>query len=216
MNQRLPLISLILNGVLAIAVVVLYVLHFNGQKSSDVNVADTDSTAEEAPVKFDNLPDLGTSNGAIAYIDNEKFEEQYQFFIDAKTSLMKENKKSSELLMKREAELQSAFQNYEQIAPSLSPEVRQKRESDLMQQKEDYMVYRDRLENDFITKQENMQKDFLKKLDTYLKSLSKEKNYSYIFTYSKGGPTSLVYAKDSLDITNQVVRSLNEQYKKKK
>lgn len=215
MNQRLPLISLILNGVLAIAVIVLYVLHFNGKKSADLNVADADSTAKEIPVKFDNLPNLG-SNGAIAFIDNDKFEEQYQFFIDAKNSLVKERNKSSDLLAKRETELRNNFQNYEQMAPSYSPEVRQKREADLARERDEFMAYQERLEEDFAIKQDNLQKEFMKKLDTYLKTLNKEKNYSYIFAYSKGTPAFIVYAKDSLDITNQVIHSLNEQYKKKK
>lgn len=216
MNQRLPFISLILNGVLAIAVIVLYFLHFNGQRSSNVELSDSVTTEQEAPIKFDNLPDLGSSSGAIAFIDNDKFEEKYQYFVDLKSSLTKENNKNNDLLMKREKVLQDNIMTYQQIAPSLSPEVREKRETDLIKEKEDFLAYRESLENEFLNKQQNLQKDFLKKLDTYLKSLSKEKNYSYIFTYSKGLPATIVYAKDSLEITDQVVRSLNEQYKRKK
>ena len=74
---------------------------------------------------------------------------------------------------------------------------------------------RDRLRSDLAEKQEKFNKDFLNKIDGYLKVLSKEKNYSYVFTYVKGNPATIVYAKDTLNISNQVIHALNEQYKKK-
>ena len=85
-----------------------------------------------------------------------------------------------------------------------------------MEEEKKLIELKDRLEKDLADKQDNFSKEFLMKIDNYLKSLGKEKNYSYVFTYTKGGPSSIVYAKDSLDITKQVVKSLNELYKKKK
>lgn len=214
MNQRLPLISLILNGVLAIAVIVLYVLHFNGQKSS-VAATDGTDTIQEAMLELDSLPNLGSNNGAIAFIDLEQLTKNSKLHQDGRASFERDIQKKQGEFMKKQQAYEESVGRYQQLAPSLSQEVRDKRESELMEEQQKLVELRDRLESDLADKNENFTKDFLKKLDDYLKVLSKEKNYSYVFTYTKGAPASIVYAKDTLDITNQVVRSLNEQYKKK-
>lgn len=213
MNQR---ISLILNGVLAVAVIVLYVLHFNGQKASDQPLAVKDSTEQELAIELDSLPNLGSDNGAIAFIDFEELTKRYQFYKDGIASLESDfNKKEGELMKKQKA-YEENVGRYQQLASSFTPEVREKREGDLMQEEQNLMELRDRLRSELADKEANFNKSFLNKIDGYLKVLSKEKNYSYVFTYVKGGPATIVYAKDTLNISDQVIHALNEQYKKKK
>jgi outer membrane protein len=213
-NQR---VSLIFNVILGIAVAILYYLHFSSSKTTSGTNESNDSTAiiEEEVIVLDSLPDLGASNGAIAYIDIEELTSKYQYYKDGVSSLENDFKRKQSELLKKEQILQENASRYEKLAPSLSPEARQLREKDLMAEQQSIMEYKDRLEKDLSDKETNFSKEFLKKLDNYLKSLSKEKNYSYVFTYVKGGPSSIVYAKDSLNITNQVIKSLNDQYKKK-
>ena len=51
------------------------------------------------------------------------------------------------------------------------------------------------------------------KIENYLKEYNKAKGYSFIISYEPG----LVYYKDSIyNITGDVVKGLNEMYKKKK
>jgi len=213
-NQRLPLISLILNGVLAIAVIVLYVLHFNGQKSS-VATADGTDTIQEAILELDSLPDLGSDNGAIAFIDFEELTKKYQFYKDGIANLERDFQKKEGEFVKKQQTYEENVAQYQQMAASFTPAVRESRERDLMAEEQKLVELRDRLRSDLADKQEKFNKDFLNKIDGYLKVLSKEKNYSYVFTYVKGNPATIVYAKDTLNISSQVIHALNEQYKKK-
>ncbi len=212
MNQR---ISIILNAILIAAVIGLYILHFKSQKSSD-NSETTADTTEVVAIEFDSLPNLGSNNGAIAFIDFEELTNKYQFYKDGVANLENDFKKKEGELMKKQQTLEENVARYQQLAPSLSPEVREKKEKDLMEEEQLLLQLRDRLGKDLTDKEANFNKEFLKKIDEYLKVLSKEKNYSYVFTYVKGGAATIVYAKDSLNISNQVIQSLNEQYKKKK
>ncbi len=214
MNQRLPLISLILNGVLAIAVIVLYVLHFNGSKSS-VAVKDGTDTIQEALLELDSLPDLGSSNGAIAFIDFEELTKRYQFYKDGIASLEKDFERKEAEFVKKQQTYEENVARYQELAAGYTPDARERRERDLMAEEQKLVELRDRLRSDLAEKQEKFNKDFLNKIDGYLKVLSKEKNYSYVFTYVKGNPATIVYAKDTLNISNQVINALNEQYKKK-
>jgi len=211
-NQR---ISLILNGVLAVAVIGLYILHFKGQKAA-VDQSQSDTLVEEVAIKFDSLPNLGSNNGAIAFIDFEELTNKYQFYKDGVVNLENDFKRKESELMKRQQTLEENVSRYQQLAPSLTPEVREKKENDLREEEQRLLELRDRLGKDLTDKETNFTKEFLKKVDNYLKQLGKEKNYSYVFTYVKGGAATIVYAKDSLNISNQVIHSLNEQYKKKK
>ncbi len=213
MNQR---ISLILNGVLALAVIGLYVLHFKGQKSANVQTIVADSTLEDIAIEFDSLPNLGSNQGAIAFIDFEKLTSKYQFYKDGVTNLENDYKKKEGELMKKQQLLEENFTRYQQLAPSFSPEVREKRENDLREEEQRLFQLRDRLGKDLTEKEATFNKQFLTKIDTYLKTLGKERNYSYVFTYVKGGPATIVYAKDTLNISDQVINALNDQYKKKK
>jgi len=213
-NQRT---SLIFNVILGIAVAVLYFLHF---KSSKIPVSagaqtEVDSTVVEEIV-VDSLPNLGSSTGAVAYINWEEFIDKYQYYKDGVNSLENDYKRKGAELMKKQQVLEDNVARYQKLAGSLTPEIRQQREGELMEEEKKLIELKDRLEKDLADKQDNFSKEFLMKIDNYLKSLGKEKNYSYVFTYTKGGPSSIVYAKDSLDITKQVVKSLNELYKKKK
>jgi len=211
-NQR---ISLILNGVLTIAVIVLYFLHFNSQKSTNVEVVAKD-TIQEAILELDSLPNLGSNNGAIAFIDLEELTKKYKFYNDGKNSIENFFKTKQALLMKKKQTFEENVGRYEQLAPGFTPEVREKREKDLAAEQQGLMELNEKLNKELQDKEISFEKEFLAKIDDYLKVLSKEKNYSYVFTYIKGNPATIVYAKDTLNISTQVIHALNEQYKKKK
>lgn len=212
MNQR---ISLILNGVLAIAVIVLYFLHFNGQKSSSTQLDATD-TIQESSLVLDSLPNLGSNSGAIAFIDFEELTKKYKFYKDGISNLERDFQKKESEFVKKQQTYEENVARYQQMAAGFTAEVREKRERDLMEEEQKLVELRDRLRDDLADKQENFNKEFLNKIDGYLKVLSKEKNYSYVFTYIKGNPATIVYAKDTLNISSQVIHALNEQYLKKK
>ena len=65
-------ISIVLNVILLLAVIVLYVLHFNGEKSSE----------EQKEVKNTEPVDL-----SIAYVNSDSLLKNYDFFILSKLTL---------------------------------------------------------------------------------------------------------------------------------
>jgi len=48
-------------------------------------------------------------------------------------------------------------------------------------------------------------------IERYVKELSEQNGYAYVYSYSFGG--NLIYGAKPFDITNQVVRGLNERFK---
>ena len=69
------------------------------------------------------------------------------------------------------------------------------------------------MSDEFQDEQFKKLQDVKKKIEDYLKLYNKDKGYAFIFSSSP----DLMYLKDSVyDITPDVIRGLNELYKKKK
>ena len=70
------------------------------------------------------------------------------------------------------------------------------------------------MEQDLKKHQVDVMTDVRNKIENYLKDYNKEKGYAFILSYEPG---FMLYYRDSVyDITNDVIKGLNEQYKKDK
>lgn len=204
-------LSLIFNAVLLVAVGILYYLHFSKQAPSVQSTADT--TGVSKPV---DLPEIRTASGAVAYINYDSLTEKYEFFKQGLASLEATLKRKQDEFNRKQDEYQGEVERYQQLAPSMTDAARAEREQQLMARQQDLITLGEKLREDLKGQEENFNKEFLKSIDDYLRELSKQKNYSYVFTYSKGGPASIVFANDSLEITREVISGLNQAYKAKK
>jgi outer membrane protein len=86
-------LSLIINGVLAIAIGVLFFLHFRDCKSSKSGSA----TLPSSP---------GSASGAIAYVDLDTLENYYNYYKDKKAELEKSQTNLESILQSKADALQ--------------------------------------------------------------------------------------------------------------
>ena len=70
------------------------------------------------------------------------------------------------------------------------------------------------LSNEINEKQTVMNRQVINAIMEYLKENSAQFNYKYVLGTSFGG--NILYANDSLDITQSITAGLNEKYKKEK
>jgi outer membrane protein len=206
-------LSLILNAVLLVAVAVLFYLHFSSCGKCVQTTEVKDSIVQKAPAE---LPEIRTAYGPIAYINFDSLTQQYEFYKQGVKEFESNYKRKEAEFTRKQQEYQESVERYQQLAPQMTDDARATREQQLMGQQQELLALRDKLASDLTQKEEQFNKDFLKGIDNYLKELSKKKNYSYVFTYSKGGPASIVFANDSLEITKEVIDGLNKAYKSKK
>jgi len=218
-------LSLILNGVLAVAVGVLYYLHFSCAGScatSKPAAVVTDSLGQEVISEeamgdsaMAYIPDSLPPAGNVAFLNFDVLTEKYQFYKDGVKSLESDFRAKQNELVARQKKLEEDFMRYQQLAPTMNEETRAGKEQQLAADEKKLYEFRDQLEGSFAGKEAEFNKAFLTKLDGYFSKLGKEKNYDYVFVYSKGGPSYIVYANENLNITNFTLQGLNSQYKKK-
>jgi outer membrane protein len=191
-------LSLIMNGVLAVAVIVLYVLHFNGKSTGQ-------TTAEEEAASAS----MGLPN--IAYVNSDTLLEHYDFFKDKRVELEEKQKKLESEFQNRARGLENEIANFQQTANNMTMAQAKAVEEDLMRKRQNLMQYQQTLAGQLQQSEAEVSEALYDNLAQYLQEYGKEKDFKLVLTYTKG--SGVLYASDSLDITQQVIAGLNEKYK---
>lgn len=189
-----------LNIVLTIAVAVLFYLHFSTCKKC-------------TPTANANAVQKSNSGFKIAYFEMDSLQNNFDYYkLVAKELGNSEQQKRNDLASKKDAYV-AKVKEYQSKGQSMSQADMAKAQQDIAQREREY-------QQDEQAKSQEMQEesfkklqDVKKKIEAYLKEYNKDKTYSFIISNS----ADLLYYKDSAyNITNDLIKGLNEQYKNKK
>jgi outer membrane protein len=191
--------------------------------TTDTASVDVDSTA---PIK-DIFPIEGVPAGTkIVFVNLDTMQEKYQYFVDenkANTARLKQLEnvmigKEKTILAAQNA-LQQRFQELQAKSQTMSPnemkaaEIElQGKEQNLLKMQEEYQRFKESKQEELLKKQEQLNKKIRKRIDAYLAKVAEAKGYDYILTYSDI-TNPILYGNKKLDITNQLLKGLNEDYK---
>jgi outer membrane protein len=156
------------------------------------------------------------SNGEpIVYVNSDSLLDKYDYYKKVKKSL--EDKSQS---MQIDAEQkQKAFQNevqaYQKNAFNLTPAQKKNEEARLGKENQQIQAFQQNLSQELAQESQDVNDKLNSRIRTYLEGFSKENHCKMVLGYStKGG--SLLYAQPGLEVTNKVIKGLNEAYAKEK
>lgn len=206
--------SVILNVVLAIAVAVLYYLHFSSPSAATAEVDGTDSTTAAKPIILD-PKDIKASK--IVYVNLDILNEKYEYLQDVSASAKAEQRSLESQYQSKAQKLQDDYVAYQTKAQQglLSENQAKAEEEALMKRKEEL----DQLElkNQALMEKIQAKTDEMNEnMKAYIKDYNKNTNYNYVFGYSNSPLSQLLMVDDSLDITQEILDGLNAQYREKK
>ena len=192
-------INLIFNIVLSIAVVALFVLHFAGNKCGRSEVVTAASTA---------------ANGKIAYINADSILSQYEMAKEIKGQLEDKMKKAQAELQAREQSFQKRVGEFQQQiqAKSISQEQAQKTNQQLTQEKQSLEGLSQQYQQLIGQQQAELTVALHDTVANFLKRFNKDSKFDFILNYRNGG--DLLFQNPGLDITTDVLKGLNADYKK--
>jgi outer membrane protein len=193
-------LSLTLNLVLLIAVGVLYYLHFKKQNN------ELSTTAVPAIVNSS-----ASSQSGVYYINTDSLLSNYEFYKKQEAELENEQNRMRNQLKSQGEKLEQEFYMYQQQGASMTENQRAEKEADLAKKQQDFMTDKDALVEKLDQKQMDASNALYDRVNAYLKKLKVDGRINYVLGFKKGG--SIFYASDSLDITSQVLKGLNEEYK---
>lgn len=210
-------LSVALNIILAIAVAILYYLHFSSRTTCsglEPAASVNDSSAASKPYVL--LPkEIKASK--IVFVNTDVINEKFDYVKDL-TAVAKANQQAFESAYKKKAtDLQTRYQEFQQKASQglLSDNQTRDAQEELAKGKQEL----DRLEGKQQQLMDQLQRDNEKVLNTvmdYIKEYNKSSQYNYVLSYSRSAMSPVMDANDSLDITAEIVEGLNAQYKNKK
>ncbi len=190
----------IVEGLLAAAVIALFILHFAGNNKK--------SPVVQKPTE------KGT--GEVVYINIDSVNEKYEMVKILKDTLEAEQQKQEVIFNNRQKALETKAANFEKnySSGSLTPQQAQYAQQSLQEEstrlQRDYSNYMEDFQARYAAALEQMADS----LNAAAKRVNASYNASYIFSYQNGG--QLLYADPAHDITNEVIEELNRSFKKKK
>jgi outer membrane protein len=194
--------SYVIGGIIAVAVVVLYILFFTSRTSlnSDKNGA------------VFNLSD-STVTLPIAYVNIDSLLSNYNFAKDLNEALIRKEESSRATLNQKQREMQTAAQEFERKRQNnafLSQDRAQQEYDRIMRMQQEYEQTANRLSQEFALEQQKLNFQMEDTIKVRLEEFNKNKKYEIIF--SNRGTGTILYSDKKYDITKEVIDFLNKKY----
>lgn len=191
---------LIVNIVLIIAVGTLFFLYFS-KKTPQLSAAVT------------NEPQPAGQTFRIAYFEMDSIENNYNYFKDVRSQFRAKEEKLNTDLQQLKDQYTKLWEESSQMQAKLTDDEKLKRQQTLQ-------VLEDSYKNKQNVEGANLQnegfkyrQEIYKKIQDYLKQYNKEKGFAFIFS---SNPDLIYYKDTAYNITNDLIKGLNEDYKSKK
>lgn len=151
----------------------------------------------------------------IVYVNSDSLLSKYDYFKDMSTRLEDKGKRAQVDVSSKGQAFQREVAEYQKGAATLSADQRAATEQRLARKQQELQTYNQNASAQIQQEQGSENEKLYNKIADFMKGYAKEKGYKLILTYSKANPTVL-FGDESLNVTNDVVRILNENYKKEK
>ena len=191
-------ISIILNAILAIAIVVLYFLFFSSSEEKQAGSGTSNDTPAE-------LKDI-----TLAYVFEDSLLTNYEYFKELAGGLEKKRQDmENDYTMKAEG-LQKEFEGFQRTAGNMTMNQARAVEEDLLQKRQNLMLLQEKLGQDLLKAESDVNNKLYGKVTEYLERYARENGYALILNVKRGN--AILYADKGMNVTDAVVQGLNEEY----
>ena len=188
-------LAIVSNITLAIAVAILYVLHFKGQNETA-------------------MPPMVSASGSgnLVYVNIDTLLENYTLYQKKKVEFETAQKSFEADMEGKKAQLQANYDAAQSKARAgnMTEAQMQAEEEKLMQQQQQLMDYKTGVEEKMAQQNVEFNKSLYNQLNAYLREMNKTGRYQFILGYTQEG--GILLANDSLNITKYVLEGLNKKY----
>jgi len=189
---------------IATAIAIVSVMSACGNKETK-----TEGTSAKPTVSVD------ANKEKIVFVDSDSLLNQYEYFKVLKTKMEAKGKAADADLKAKGQAFQRDMQQYQSQANGMTAEQRAATEERLSRKQQELQAYQQNAGAAFQNEQAKEQEALYNKVADYLKTYAKEKGYKMVLKYQKG-MGDILFADESLDVTTEVIKGLNEAYNKEK
>ncbi len=193
-------ISIGLNVVLLLAVGFLFYKTFWSK----------DSLSKKQAVSAYASDSLGNHNHRMAFFNIDSVESSFELYKTKKKDFEQMKAGEDAALKSKQDKFSDRLMQLQQM--QMTPEQQEKARQELDKMQRDLQDAKNASENNIYKKGTEMTDQILKMINDYLKVYNTPQRFDYIIEYN---PQMVFYKDSSLDITSDLVKGLNETYKKK-
>jgi outer membrane protein len=194
---------IIFNAILLVLIGILFYLHFSSTPKAKT-VASNVKTAGTTTTNPDDFK--------IAYFEMDSLEASFDMVKDVKTELSRKEDAVTSELRRMEKSYQDKLGRYQAQAATMTQVQSESATKDMMQMQQQMQNRKQSLDQEYQDFYMRKMKEVKTKIEDYLKAYNAEKGFTYILAYEPG----LFYYRDSTyDITDDLIKGLNNTYKKK-
>jgi outer membrane protein len=158
----------------------------------------------------------GQTAGRIVYVNTDTLLNNYDLYKDVvkefqnrQFALENDLQKKSESFQNEVALFQRRIQ-----AGGMTQQQAETTQQQLAKKEQDILMYRDNAAANLAQDQAERTDEILTKIQEYLERNNSDDKFDMVIGYSKGG--GVLYAKNNLEITQEVLKGLNDEYAKSK
>ena len=185
-------ISMIVQAALAVAVIVLFVLHFN-------KPAETSAAANVQPAQ-----------AKIGYIQADTVLKYYDFLKVEQEKFDARGKTIEQDLKNRATALQTEIDSYKSNYGNMTIGQAKAVEEDLARKNQNFEMNREKVTQELMAEQEKLNQELYNRITKFLKSFSEKQGLHMVLKYNT--QSDVLYASEVLDVTQDVIKGLNEEY----
>lgn len=197
-KANLNTILTIVNAALLVGLAVLYFIVLKPSASDNPN--------------FALMQKASSGSVTVAYVNSDSILTHYEMVKLMRTELETKTANLETELKKKQAafEKDAAYFQDQVSKKTISEASAQEIYSQLMAEQQKLYDLREQYSSEISKQEYELNLLLLDSLNNFLKRYNKKMNFDYILSYNKGG--NILTANDSLDITNDVIKLLNEEY----
>ncbi|HOK51295.1 MAG TPA: OmpH family outer membrane protein [Bacteroidales bacterium] len=196
-------LSLIINIVLAVAIGILFFLYFSLKSQVKTIASSASSVASVKDVR-------------IAFVNMDTLYAHYDEYLDLKAQIADKQRKMENELNSKKSQYERKVMDYQDKVQKglLLTSERQRIEQQLYADQQNLLRLGESMQNELAEETRVLNNRLGNNIVEYLKEYNKDGKYVYIMSHVFGG--NLLYVNDSLDITADVIKGLNEKYRQNK
>jgi outer membrane protein len=194
-------LQLVANVFFLIAISVLFYLYFSSSSNNEAT-------------KGIVTPTIELKSSKLVYINTDSLWENYDYVKEIKKVLASQRSQAEAEFAQKYQALANEEQNFREIAQRLSEEEGIKQQQELLLKEQKLGEFRDQMQEKLMKSEQDKNEQITKNITDYLRIAYQNTPYNYILGYTQGG--GILFAHDSLDITKEVIKGLNQNHLKNK
>lgn len=189
-------VPIALSGLSLVAVAVLYFLHFS-------------SAPKNSPSKA-----VASGDVKVAYVNSDTVLKYYDYYKEVKVRFESKGKKLEQDLQNRAQALQNEIGAYQRNLSTMTIGQAKAVEEDLGKKQQNFRVYQQSVEQELVNDQSKVNAELYGNITSYLKTYGSERGLDAVLKFDPS--SDLLYGSAAIDITQDVIKGLNEAFQLKK